>query len=332
MVREGQGRVTLTNMHESHPHISDLRLPDLKPQVQSYIAGLKKNLFVIYAKYEVKNRNELAVKVREGKVDTKNSDKVIELLKLINESGRKDEVVIIERIIRDEGRKLEIIFGRKIEIPPLPKEIPPERIQEWREKKLELHYLPPIDMAQESELKNWIRPNFSFITIGTETGLPADAMKLPGCWTLVDTRERPQKESDDQVHGDDEDFLGPVLENLRDRNLIVNFKHPQSRFNISFDELEKPEVITAMAAACGLKPEQISTPRMVEFYFLQSFHYPGWRNWQSASDEHFSDKKMSGRLCLLGGKADFKDHAWVFANGLNDRKTTCWFRIIGRFK
>jgi len=133
MVREGQGRVTLTNMHEASPRATEIRLPDLKPQVQSYIAGLKKNLFAIYAKYEVKNRDELAAKVREGKVDTKDSDKAIELLKVINECGRQDKIVGREfevRLIEQESQKLEKFFGRKIEVPPLPAEISQERIEQ----------------------------------------------------------------------------------------------------------------------------------------------------------------------------------------------------------
>jgi len=89
-------------MHELHPQASDLRLPDLQPSVQSYIAGLKKSLFAIYAKYEVKNRDELAVKVREGKVDSKDSDRVIELLKVINECGRQDKIVGREPAKSDE--------------------------------------------------------------------------------------------------------------------------------------------------------------------------------------------------------------------------------------
>ena len=79
-------------MPELHPQTSELRIPDLEPVVQSYISRFKKSLFAIYVKYEVKNRNELAAKVREGKVDAKDSDKVIELLKKINNCGRKNEL------------------------------------------------------------------------------------------------------------------------------------------------------------------------------------------------------------------------------------------------
>jgi len=101
-----------------------MRLPDLKPQFQSYIAQLKKSLFVIYAKYEVKNRIELAVKVREGTVDTKDSDKAIELLKVINECGRNNVIVYSEidkarflelkkQIMEREEHKLEVFFKRR---------------------------------------------------------------------------------------------------------------------------------------------------------------------------------------------------------------------------
>jgi len=143
-------------MREAHPQFTEMRLPDLKPSVQSYIAKLKKSLFVIYAKYEVKNRNELAAKVREGKVDTKDSDRAIELLRVINECGKQDEIVYREfkrKLIEAEKHKLEVFFGRSIDVPPLPDEIMPGQIEQWEKQGLELHYLPPIDMHGEFGLK-----------------------------------------------------------------------------------------------------------------------------------------------------------------------------------
>jgi len=101
-------------MHEFHPQTFELRLPDLKSEVQTYIAKFKKNLFVIYAKYEVKNRIELAAKVREGKVDTKDSDRVIELLKVINECGRQDKIMGREPAKPDEVRLKDIITFSKL--------------------------------------------------------------------------------------------------------------------------------------------------------------------------------------------------------------------------
>jgi len=323
-------------MHELHPQTSELRLPDLKSEVQSYIAKLKKSLFVIYAKYEVKNRIELAAKVREGKVDTKDSDRVIELLTVINECGRQDKIVgrgFEDELIEQESQKLEAFFGRKIEVPSLPDEITPERIAEWQEKKLELHYLPDIDMAQETKLKNWIKPDFQYIE---ESDLPKDAMKLPGCWVLVDAREKPEYKNGDQMYKDDEDFLGPVLEKLRSsvgqkNGPIESFKHPQSRFNISPEELEKPEVNAAIAQACGLEPEQVSTPRMIEFNILGNVHHPEWGKPPSNCSEWFSDKYKAGRRRLVGGVSDDGGLADVYWGGPGRRRGGVGFRAFGRF-
>ena len=312
----------LTNMHESHPQTSGLRLPDLKPEVQSYIAKLKKSLFVIYAKYEVKNRNELAVKVREGKVDSKDSDKVIELLKVINECGRQDKTIGREfeaQLIEQESQKLEDFFGRKIEVPPLPDEITPERLAEWKEKKLELHYLPDIDMAQEYELKNWKIPDFPNIS---KSDLPKDIFKLPGCWVLVDARTKPEYRDGNQNYSKDEDFLGSVLEDLRNKGLIKQFKHSQSRFNISSEELEKPEVISAIAEACGLEPEQVSTPRMIELNVIGNIHHSEWR---FGCSEWFSDK------CKMSQVSDYGDLNCVYWRNPDDRRDVVGFRAIGRF-
>ena len=95
-------------MHEANPQIIGLRLPDLKPEVQTYIAKLKKSLFAIYAKYEVRNRDELAAKVLKGKVDQKDADKAIELLKVINECGRQDKIIGREPKKPDEVRLKDI--------------------------------------------------------------------------------------------------------------------------------------------------------------------------------------------------------------------------------
>jgi len=318
-------------MHELHPQTSELRLPDLQPQVQSYIAKLKKSLFVIYAKYEVKNRIELAAKVRDGKVDTKDSDRVIELLTVINECGRQDKIVgrgFEDELIEQESQKLEAFFGRKIDVPPLPAEITPERMAEWKEKKLELHYLPDIDMSKEQNLKNWIKPNFKNIY---ESYLPKDAMKLPGCWVLVDAREKPEYKSGDQNYKDDNNFLGPILEVLRKKGLILQFKHPQSRFNISPEELEKPEVVAAIAEVCGLKPEQVSTPRMIEFNVLGNIRHPEWGKPPSDCGEWFSDKNKAGQRRLVGGYSDDGGLAYVNWHGPDDRLDGVGFRALGRF-
>ena len=319
-------------MHEATPQTSDLRLPDLKPEVQSYIAQLKKSLFVIYAKYEVKNRNELAVKVREGKVDTKDSDKVIELLKVINECGKQDKIVgneLAERILAVEKRTLSEFFKRPIDVPPLPDEITRERIKQWEKQKLELHYLPEVDMSNERHLKNWKKqPKLGLLR---STDLPNDVMWLTGCWVLVDARPKPNYKGGSEYE-DDQDFLGPVLEESRKMDLIANFENPQSRYAISSEELEKPEVVAAFASACGLEPEQISLPRMIEFNVIGNIHHPEWG--ETDCGEWFADGYETGQWQwrLNGGCVDQGGLSYVYTSDYQDRSGKYGFRILGRFK
>jgi len=79
-------------MHEAEPHILGIRIPDLKPEVQSCIAKLRASLKQIYDKYEVRNRDGLASMILEGKVEQRDADRAIELLKVINECGRSDRI------------------------------------------------------------------------------------------------------------------------------------------------------------------------------------------------------------------------------------------------
>jgi len=184
-------------------------------------------------------------------------------------------------------------------------------------------------MAQETKLKNWIKPDFQYIT---ESDLPKDAMKLPGCWVLADAREKPEYTDGNQMYKDDEDFLGPVLEGLRSEGLIGQFKHSQSRFNISPKEMEIPEVIAAIAEACGLEPEQISVPRMIEFNILGNIHHPEWGKPPSNCGEWFSDKYAANQGRLFAGFSDFGGFAGVNWRNAVSRYDNAGFRFLGRFK
>jgi len=128
----------------------------------------------------------------------------------------------------------------------------------------------------------------------------------------------------------DEDFLGPVLEDLRNRGLIENYQNSQSRFNISFSELEKPEVKKALAKACGLEPDQISIPHMIEFNILGSIHHPEWGD--SNCTEWFADKYDSGKKVLTGGSCQDGGFAHVTDTGPDNRPARNGFRLVGRFQ
>jgi len=97
-------------MHEAQPQIVGIRLENLKPEVRSYVQKLRASLQVIYDRYEVKDRNELAAKVRKGIVKQEDITKALELMTVINDSGRKNEIVGNEetkRLVEQETEKLQ---------------------------------------------------------------------------------------------------------------------------------------------------------------------------------------------------------------------------------
>jgi len=91
-------------VHEAISHSVGIRLENLKPEVRSYVQKLRASLQVVYDKYEVSNRDELAAKVRLGTVKQEDIDKAIELMQVINDCGRKNEMVGRESQRPDEVR------------------------------------------------------------------------------------------------------------------------------------------------------------------------------------------------------------------------------------
>jgi len=231
----------------------------------------------------------------------------------------------LSAIIEHEQQKLHDFFGRDIAVPPLPEGITVEQIKAWEAQHLKLHYLPLIDMSKE-DIEGWIKPDFQHLT---ESDLPKDAMLLPGSWLLVDERPKPAFESGNQQYDNDTDFLGPVLQELRDKDLIQAFKHPGSRFNISPQELENPAVIEAIARAYNLKPEQITLPRMIEFNILGNIHHPEWG--ESNCSEWFSDQHKAGLGRLRGGRSGLGGLACVLSDDPDYRLDVIGFRALGRF-
>jgi len=310
-----------------------IRLENLKPEVRTYVQKLRASLQVIYDKYEVANRDELAAKVRKGIVKQEDIDKAIELMTVINDSGRKNEMAGREfeaDIIEEEKRALEKFFERKIDVRPLPAEITAKRIEQWKRLGLELHYLPPMEITEQIlKLKNWIfkpdlRKHLEKFEISPAT------MVIPGGWLLVDGRPKPEFiPGGKHMYENDREFLGPVLEDLRGRGLIGKSVVPDdSRFDISPQALDKPEVKAAIAEACGLKPEQISLPRMVEFNILAHLHHP---EWDKGIWEIFLDDYKAEQAHLFGcGNHDggLEDVDWIY----NDRHNSkIGFRVVGRF-
>ena len=240
-------------------------------------------------------------------------------------------------LIDREKEKLKEFFGEEIEVPPLPSEITPKRYEEWKEKGLELHYLPPVEMKEDSDFPGWEKKpgkrhtphaqwGIEFFDAIKNGDLPADAATLSGAWTLIDTRRKPQYNSANQRYEDDP--LGPVLEALRKKNFIADFKVKGSRYDISPEEFEKPEVRAALAEALGIPVEALHLPRAIDYNYIGNAFYPEWG--ETDTYEWFEDV-YKGQHRLYGGDSDGGGLSHVSWIGAASRYASIGFRPLGRF-
>ena len=233
-----------------------------------------------------------------------------------------------------EAASLEKFFEKKISVPQLPPEVTADKVKRWESMGLKLHFLPEEDMKDKTHLKNWKKqPDYK--TYVDATKLPADVMTLKGGWVLVDTRQKPEYANGDQMYQND--FLAPVLEALNKQGVIKQRKtdgtalDPKSRFGLSPEELEKPEVIAAFAKAYGVKPEQITIQREIEFNVLGNMYHPEWGEAPSNCSEWFGDPYDAGLRRLYGGRSDSGGLPYVNWFTRASRSDHLGFRVLVRF-
>ena len=198
----------------------------------------------------------------------------------------------------------------------------------------ELHYLPDEELTEERGLPGWKKKpgkrytpdqswGIEFFDEVKKGNLPKDALKLPAAWILSDSREKPQYQDGKQIYK--EDVLGPVLEDLRKKNIITDFKVKNSRFNISWDELNKPEVKQAIAEALDVPQEALRLPRAIEWNYMGNVYYPEWGN--TNTWEWFDDPYMKGQRRLRGGFSEFGGLSDVYWNGPGSQHDYLGFRL-----
>ncbi len=236
-------------------------------------------------------------------------------------------------LLEQEAEKLREFFGYDVEVPPLPDEITPERYEKWKEMGFELHYLPNEELGEERDLPGWKKKPGTRYTPDKNWGieffdevkngnLPKDALKLPASWILVDGREKPQYQDGKQKYADD--VLAETLEDLRKRKIITDFKTKDSRFNISWDELNKPEVKKAIAEALDVPPESLRLPRAIEWNYMGNVYYPKWG--ETNTWEWFEDSYQKGTRRLDGGSSRHGGLSYVRWDAPDDRHDSLGFR------
>jgi hypothetical protein len=122
-----------------------------------------------------------------------------------------------------------------------------------------------------------------------------------------------------------EDILAPVLEDLRKRKIVTDFEVKGSRFRISWDELQKPEVKEAIAAAMDVSPESLRLPRAIEWNFLGNAYHPEWG--ETNTWEWFDDSYQKGQGRLYGGYSEFGGLSNVYWDDPGVRRVDLGFRL-----
>src|SRR3990167_4885092 len=216
-------------------------------------------------------------------------------------------------LMKQEAATLKAFFGESITVPPLPREITPERIKNWERMGFELHYLPPIDMTEDADFPGWEKkPERWFYEAIAAGRIAKDATMLPGAWVLIDGRQKPAyAEGAQQMY--DHDPLAPVLADLNRRGLISRIDYygtkldPRSRFGLSPADFTKPEVMNAFAKALDLKPGQASLAEAIVWNVLANIHHPEWGTTNTAE---WQKETYSGER-LISGRADFGGASYV---------------------
>lgn len=208
-------------------------------------------------------------------------------------------------LVSREKNKLKEFFGYDIDVPPLPEEITLEKYEQWKELSFELHYLPEEDMTKDRDLPGWQKkPNDWFYNAIGERKISPDATKLSGAWVLIDSREKPRYDNSDPMRRgeqmyENDDEIGNAFKKLRQRRVVKDHRKDDSRFNISWDELNKDEVKKALAKILGIDPENLRLPRAIEWNYLGNAFHKEWG--ETNVLEWFEDEYEKGRERLSGG-------------------------------
>ena len=233
-------------------------------------------------------------------------------------------------LIATEKQSLEAFFGQVIDIPPIPAEITKEKIAHWESLGFKLRYLPAMDMSKSQNYPGWkTKPETWFYEQITKGNLVANGQTLTAGWVLVDASPKPAYDNGEQMYKDDP--FATAITKLRQAGVIEDYKLPGSRFNISADELAKPELKIALAKVLAIDPAQLSYLRAIEFNILGNAFYPEWGEtdtWEWFEDQGIKD--LSGRR-LGGGDSGSGGLSRVSYDSSGGRCDYLGFRPLVRF-
>lgn len=200
-------------------------------------------------------------------------------------------------LIKCEKKKLEKFFGQKIEVSAPPREITKKRLKKWKQQGFELHYLPDAIMSADKDYPGWKYKPFSLFDYVREReianipeGMNEKTLTLSAGWILIDGRKMPDLDEDSPMY--ENDILGDVIAKLRTENMIEPYGNTKSRYNITWEELNKNETKEVFALVLGVDSQQIDLPRAIEWNVIGNLHHQQWGKTQC--QEWFKEVHIAG--------------------------------------
>ncbi len=191
-----------------------------------------------------------------------------------------------------------------------------EKLRQWAEMGLEVHYLPRFVFTQQAELPGWkIKPSNCYwrdladgrIYRKNVQNIPwrLTAMHFGGFVVLVDTRLKPQECEERQMFENDSVFLGGLLERLRQEDKITrhHLGLDNSRFAVSSDDCEQA-ILPALETMIPEARWRLET--YPEFNVIAQLfpHMPRARDGETATMLWFDECSGDGQERLYGGRSE----------------------------
>ena len=230
----------------------------------------------------------------------------------------------VETILERNRVWQEEFFGKQFEMPPLPRAVTPERLKHWESLKYELRFLPRLTMNQGDTYPGWKKKPESGIKFFDELkniqNLPENKSnphlkglapnELPGVWTLMDTRAKPNFDNGNQQYEDDEvmqemlkrmakmkDAAGQSLLNGEAKDGLRNVIHPSVFQKSEFwNELKKFLQLENAADATA------RLPRLIEQNVTgQTANWDGTSTYEWSEEYYQSGKRLISGNSVHGG-------------------------------
>ncbi|MBI2448462.1 hypothetical protein HYV44_02810 [Candidatus Microgenomates bacterium] len=276
-----------------------------------------------------------------GNVTQAQADEALQRLDLLRKKLReffcqpeekKSLIKWIDRILKAEDMAHQNFFGQTFDLTPFRQtleKLGKQKVASWRRLGMEIHYLPPFVFTQDLELPGWkIKPEDWFweklakskLFLKSDSGemIEMERAEFLGQVVLVDTRCKPTYDNGRQMWKDDEEFLGPIMKQLRDEKKIAPYDLPSSRFGVLYQELDD-HILPAIAKKFCIPSVQLETTIMgnilPQLYPEMPRHKNGIANTWECRAEHCNgvSHPLDSRESNDGGPA-VGDYGYVISN------------------